>query len=357
VITGPRSAVTSAGNGSSSRRPRILGRRAGERALARPTSTSFGERAATWGPLAALVAMCVAFSIFADRFASVDNFQAILDSSAVLAVITVGLTFVLLLGAIDLSVEGVMATCGLGFSLLVLNNRNGWDLGLVAVIPIVVLGAGFGFTSGTLSSRLKVPSFMTTVGMSAIGVGIATLLFGGLQPNILDPALGRWTSGRWFGFTPLTFVAAGCVVIGALIQRHTRLGRYAMAIGSAEDIVALSGVNVSRYKGYAFALAGAFYGLGAVMMTTQLQAGVVEAPNGLNFTAITAAVVGGTLLSGGQGGVLQSAVGVLIVKVLENGLVLLDVSPYLQRAVQGVVVVAAVAAATWPLRARLRVVK
>jgi ribose transport system permease protein len=325
--------------------------------MAARAPSTLGERAATWGPLAALVVMCVVFSMFADRFASIRNLQAILDSAAVLAVVTVGLTFVLLLGSIDLSIEGVMATCGLAFSLLVLNNRNGWQLGLAAVIPVVVIGVAFGLTSGTVSSRLKVPSFMTTVGVSAIGVGIASLLFGGLQPNIVDPSLARWTSDRWLGFTPLTYVAIVGVVVGSLIQRHTRLGRYATAIGSAEDIVALSGVNVRRYKTAAFALAGAFYALAAVMITIQLQAGVVDAPVGLNFAAITAAVVGGTLLSGGQGGVLQSAVGVLIVKVLENGLVLLDVSPYIQRAVQGVIVVTAVAAATWPMRQRLRVVK
>lgn len=359
----PRPAVTSAGNGTASRRLGMLGRLVAvspgraERALAVREPAPVGERVTRWGPLAALIAMCLVFSVFADQFASVRNLRSILDSAAVLGVITVGMTFVLLLGAIDLSVEGVMATCGMTFSLLVLNNRNAADLGLLAVIPVVLIGAVFGFANGTLSTRLKVPSFMTTVGMSSIGIGIASLLFGGKQPSMLDGTVSDWQTGRWFGFTRLTYVAIVCVVIGYLVQRHTRLGRYATAIGSAEDIVALSGVNVRLYKSLAFAVAGAFYGVAAVMITVQLQVGDVNAALGLNFKAITAAVVGGTLLSGGKGGVLPSMVGVLIVTVLFNGLVLMDVSPYIQQAVQGVVVVAAVVAATWPLRERLRVVK
>jgi ribose transport system permease protein len=275
----------------------------------------------------------------------------------VLAIATVGMTFVLLLGAIDLSIEGVMATCVMVVALLVANSRNANDLGLLAVVPVIVVGAAFGLANGLITTRLKVPSFMTTVGMSAVGLGVAQLLFGGDQPRILDRSMRMWANGRLFGFSRATFVALACIAIGAFIQRSTRLGRYATAIGSAEDIVSLSGVNVRRYKCMAFALAGAFYAVAAVLIAMKQGVGNDTLTVNLNFTAITAAVVGGTLLSGGQGGVLQSMVGVLIVKVLENGLLLLDVKPEIQRAVQGVVVVAAVTAATWPLRERLRVVK
>ncbi|WP_241984779.1 ABC transporter permease [Cryobacterium adonitolivorans] len=280
-----------------------------------------------------------------------------LDSASVLAVITVGLTFVLLLGAIDLSIEGVMAASGLSVALLLANNRNDVDLGFVAIIAAVALGACFGLANGLLSTRLRIPSFMTTLGVSAIGIGVATVLFGGIQPTISSPAVAEWANGQVLGLTRLTFVAAFVVVVGVLIQRYTRIGRYARVIGGAEDLAALSGVRVARYKTLAFTLAGALYGLGGVMVTIQLGSGIVAAGAGQNFTAITAAVVGGTLLSGGRGGVIQSVVGVLIVTVLANGLVLIGVSPYVQKAVQGIIVVAAVAITTWPLRERMRVVK
>lgn len=312
---------------------------------------------ADFGPLGALLLLCVTFSVLSPQFATWGNFRNVLDSAAVLAVITVGLTFVLLLGAIDLSIEGVMATAALSVALLVANTRNDIDLGFIAIIAAVALGACFGLATGLLSTGLKIPSFMTTLGMSAIGIGIATVLFAGIQPTITSPVMKGWASGQWLGLTRLTFVAIAVVLVGLMVQKYTRLGRYARAIGGAEELALLSGIRVRRYKTIAFTFAGAVYGLAGVMITVQLGSGIVQAGVGQNFAAITAAVVGGTLLSGGRGGVLHSIVGVLIVTVLANGLVLIGVSPYVQGAVQGVIVVTAVTITAWPLRQRLRVVK
>lgn len=311
----------------------------------------------TWASLAALAVLVVVFSMLSPQFRTVGNLQQIVDAAAVLAVLATGITFVLLLGAIDLSLPGVVGACAMTVSLLVANSRTGLDLGLLGVVLTVVLGAAFGLLSGVVSSRLRIPTFMTTLGVSAIGLGIATMLFAGRRPVVLDEQLGSWATGRVAGFSVLSLVAIAAVAVGWAIQRWTRIGRHAVAIGGAEDIVALSGVRVARYKTLAFAVAGAFYGLGAVMVTARLGSGVVEAGAGLDFAAITAAVIGGTLLSGGRGGVLQSMIGVVVLTVLANGLILAGVSPYVQQAVQGVVVVVAVAAATWPVRHRLGVVK
>ncbi len=147
------------------------------------------------------------------------------------------------------------------------------------------------------------------------------------------------------------------MLLGWLVQRYSRLGRYAFAIGGAEEVLSLSGVKVAPYKVAVFTLAGAFYGLAGVMVTSQLGAGLVQAGRGYDFAAITAAVVGGTLLTGGRGGILHSAVGVLLVTVLTNGLVQIGVSPYWQGGVQGLIVVAAVAAAVLPQRRRNQVTK
>lgn len=309
------------------------------------------------GPPIALVVVVVAFSLLSPGFRSVGNAQNILDAAAVLAVVTCGTTFVLLMGSIDLSATGVMAASSLAVALLVENNRNGNDLGYAGIALAILLGAALGALSGLLLVVLKVPSFMTTLGVSAIGLGIATLLFAGVQPNIADPALESWARSRFLGFTYITYIAAGCVLLGWLIQRYSRIGRYAFAIGGAEEVLALSGVRVAPYKVAVFTLAGAFYGLGAVMVTSQLGAGLVQAGTDFTFSAITAAVVGGTLLVGGHGGVLHSAVGVLLIVVLNNGLIQVGVSPYWQGGVQGLIVVVAVAAAAIPLRRRNQVVK
>jgi ribose transport system permease protein len=309
------------------------------------------------GPPVALFVIVVVFSLLSPQFRTLDNFQNILDAASVLAVVTCGTTFVLLMGSIDLSAAGVMAASAIAVALLVENNRNGNDLGYLGIVIAVLLGAALGCLSGLLLVALKVPSFMTTLGVSAIGLGIATLMFAGIQPNISDPALESWATGRLLGFTYLTWIAVICLLLGWGIQRYTRLGRYAFAIGGAEEVLAFSGVKVAPYKVAVFTLAGTFYGLAAVMVTSQLGAGLVQAGADFSFSAITAAVVGGTLLTGGRGGVLHSAVGVLLIMVLTNGLVQIGVSPYWQGGVQGFIVVVAVAAAAVPLRHRNQVVK
>jgi ribose transport system permease protein len=280
-----------------------------------------------------------------------------MDTASVLAVVTCGITFVLLTGSIDLSAPGVMGAAAITVALLVANNRNDNDLGLIGVLIAVALAAALGCLSGLALVLLKVPSFMTTLGVSAIGLGVATLLFAGVQPNISDEMLAGLAVDRVLGFSYLTWLAVACLVIGYLIQRYSRLGRYAFAIGGAEEVLALSGVKVAPYKVAVFTLASAFYGLAGVMVTSQLSAGLVQAGKGYDFAAITAAVVGGTLLTGGRGGILHSAVGVLLVTVLANGMVQIGVSPYWQGGVQGLIVVAAVAAAVAPQRRRNQVTK
>ncbi|MDZ5662662.1 ABC transporter permease [Nocardioides sp. S-58] len=309
------------------------------------------------GPPIALVVIVGIFSVLSPDFRTVGNVQNILDAAAVLAVVTCGISFVLMMGSIDLSVPGVMGASAIAVALLVANNRNGNDWGLLGVLVAVLLGSALGCLSGMALVTLKVPSFMTTLGVSAVGLGVATLLFSGVQPNISDEMLRSWAVSRFLGLAYLTWIAVGCVLVGWLVQRYSRLGRYAYAIGGAEEVLSLSGVKVAPYKVAVFTLAGSFYGLAGVLVTSQLSAGLVQAGKGYDFAAITAAVVGGTLLTGGRGGVLHSAVGVLLVTVLTNGLVQIGVSPYWQGGVQGLIVVAAVSAAVIPQRRRNQVTK
>jgi ribose transport system permease protein len=310
------------------------------------------------GPLLALVVIVVVFSVWSSEFRTLGNLKNVMDTASVVTVVACGITFVLLTGSIDLSAPGVMGASALAVSLLVANSRNGHDLGLLGVLIAVGLGAALGCLSGLALTVLKVPSFMTTLGVSAIGLGLGILMSKTEPPVIHSDLLEGLALDRLLGFTHLTWLAAACVLVGWLIQRYTRLGRYAYAIGGAEEVLALSGVKVGPYKVAVFTLAGAFYGLAGVMATSQLGRGLVtEAGAGKDFAAITAAVVGGTLLTGGRGGVLHSVVGVLIVTVLTNGMVLIGVSPDWQRGVQGLIVVVAVAAAVAPLRHRNQVTK
>ena len=314
-------------------------------------------RIGPYAPTIALIALCALFTLINSTFLTIDNFRNIIDASAILMTVAVGLTFVILIGGIDLSVEGVIAASSVSVALLVANDHNGNNLGLIGVILAILVGTLFGLANGLIITRVKVPSFMATLGTWSVGLGVATVFFGGRVPNIHDQWLRDWELVRWFTFSPIIWIAVGVVIVGYVIQRYTRVGRYAYVIGGNEELAIQSGINVNRYKVLIFMLSGTLVGLSAVMVSARL--GIGDARLGANtlFAAVTAVVIGGTLLTGGRGGVLQTVIGVLIVNVINNGMVLAGVDPYLQKAVQGAIIVGAVTVTTWPLRSRLRMIK
>jgi ribose transport system permease protein len=258
-------------------------------------------------------------------------------------VLGLGATFIIIMGSIDLSIEGVLTLAAVIIAMLVLNGANSNDLGLLAIPIVLAVGALVGFVNGTVHVRLKVPSFMTTLGMWFIGVGIANALLGGIAVRINDPLIRALAIERFLGFPVGFWVALLCLAIAFVIQNHTRLGRHIYALGGGEELAALSGIPVARVRIMAFTLAGVFYAIGGILAAAQLGLGNAQIGGGRLFTTITAVVVGGTALSGGQGGVLQTLVGVLIVVVLSNGMVLMGVPPSYQRGVQGRMIIAAVA--------------
>lgn len=309
------------------------------------------------GPVVALVVLVAVFSITSPAFLTGGNLGIIGSQLSILLVLAVGLTFVILLGGIDLSSEGVMAASSLTFVLLASNDRNGNNFGWLAVAAGIGVGALFGLINGVLHVRLGIPSFIVTLGTGAIGIGVATVLFGGQPPRLLDSSLRAWGVGSVLGVSTLFYVALSVLVIAWLVQKYTRVGRYGYVIGGDQKIASLSGINVKKYKVGAFVISGTAAGLAGVMASAQLYVGDVQIGKNLLFTAISAVVVGGTLLSGGHGGVLKTLVGSLIIVVLGNGLILVGVRPEVQTAVQGLVIVVAVVVTSWPLRKRVRVVK
>ena len=335
-------------------------------ALTRPKLAFFGRDVGAaeirrhllaWAPAVALVVLCVGFAIGDPQFASTTNLRALASQAAVPLILATGMTFIILQGSIDLSVEGVMGASSLAFALLIHNSRTGLDLGIVALIGGTLLGACFGAANGILVTRLKIPSFMATLGMWSISGGIAMLISGGQPPQIRDMAMRMWALGDIIGVPHLTMVAVIFVAIGYVLQSYTRFGRYSYVVGGSEEIALLSGVAVNRHKILAFTFGGLAAGLAAALESSRLGLGHTEIGADQMFLTLTAVVIGGTSLSGGRGGVIQSAIGVLILTVLANGMIFVGVTPYLQKAVQGLIVLIAVVAATWHLRHRLRVVK
>jgi ribose transport system permease protein len=309
------------------------------------------------GPSVALIVLIAFFAAMSGQFLTVANAQAILTSSSVPVVLVVGMTFILLQGSIDLSVEGVMAAASMTTSLLIANTITGYDLGWLAILAGILLGLGFGLANGLEYTLMRMPSLIVTLATWFIGNGVATLLFPGRQPEILDRRLSELTMDNGSGLSALVYIAGLVAVTGYLLQSFTQFGRLCFAIGADEKITRQAGLPVRFHKLAAYALMGALSGAAGVMISAQLGIGNPQAGQGYLFPTISAAVVGGTLLSGGRGGVLHSLVGVLILQVLQNGMVQLGVDPYLRHIVEGATIVAALVVGNWRLRSRLRVVK
>ncbi len=311
------------------------------------------------GELGALVVLIVVFAALnPGSFLAIGNIRTILDQAATPLIVGVGATLVILMGSIDLSVEGIMGASGMAFVLTTANSRGSHDFGPLAFVIGIALGAAFGLVSGVLHTRLGVPSFIVTLGMWFVALGVATVLFGTDSiPLLPDGGIKTWPSDQTFGLPHSFELAALMVVLGIVITRYTKLGRFAYAIGNNEDVARNNGIAVGRTKIFVFATAGAFSGLAGVLGTLQLGAGSATVGTGTLFLTIAAVVIGGTSLSGGRGGILRTTLGVVLLTVLNNGLILSGVSPNVQSGVSGLILVVAIVAAAWPLRNRLRIVK
>jgi ribose transport system permease protein len=322
-----------------------------------------GHRRIEWRSLVevgALLALVVVFSLLnPESFPTLRNLRTILDQASIPLIVGVGATLVILMGSIDLSVEGVMGAAGMTFVLLSANSRGtGLELGLAAIVLAVAVGMVFGLLNGLILTRLKVPSFIVTLGMWFVGLGVATMLFGRQAiPFLTDRQLVAWPSNLTLGLPNSFLVAALVVVLGAGVAAYTTLGRFTYAIGDNELIARDNGVRVPRFKIYVFVIAGACSALAGVLASLQIGAGSATVGVGTLFLTIAAVVIGGTALSGGKGSILRTAVGVLILVTLNNGLILSGVNPNIENAVAGAVLVVAIIFAAWPHRSRLRVVK
>jgi ribose transport system permease protein len=300
-------------------------------------------RAAVWAPVGVLILLCLIIAAINPIFLSFGNFVRMSQDAMIPLVLGLGATFIVLMGSIDLSVEGVLTLSAVILSMLVLNGMNGSDLGVGGVLVVLLVGAFVGFVNGVIHVWLKVPSFMATLGSWFIAVGVANALLGGMATRINDPWIRGLAIKRVLGFPWGVWLALACLLVALAIQNYTRLGRYIYALGGGEELAALSGISVTRVRVATFTLAGVFYAIGGILAAAQLGLGNAQIGNGRLFTTVTAVVVGGTSLSGGQGGVLQTFVGVMIVVVLSNGMVLMGVPPSMQIGFQGLMIIGAVA--------------
>lgn len=295
-----------------------------------------------------LIALIGLFTLINPNFLNAANFARISIVAAPALMVAIGASFIIIMGSIDLSMEGIIATSAVIFGtvFVALGGSIGDGYGWVALPVTIITGAALGAVNGAFHVKLKIPSFMSSLAMGFAGTGIALLITTGERIQISDPGFRTLLTYRLAGFPLMAYLALGCTLLAWFVQEKTIIGRNFYAVGGGEDLAYASGLNVGRVRMIAFALAGAFYGIAALLAVARL--GIAETNTGANymFLSITAIVVGGTSLMGGIGGVWNTVIGVLIVNVISNGMVVVGLPRYLQDGVLGILIIAAVVLAT-----------
>ncbi|WP_223475548.1 ABC transporter permease [Oricola indica] len=300
-----------------------------------------------WAPVIVLIVLVLFFALMEPRFFSVRNFARIGISSAPALMIALGVTFIIIMGSIDLSMEGTVSVCAVAFAFAFI--AMGGTLASYAwlALPLaLVVGAAVGLINGLVHVKLRIPSFMASLAMGFVGTGFALLLTGGDRIRVEDELFRSLLTVRFLNFPIMVYVALGFLLIAWFIQSRTTLGRNFYAVGGGEELAHSSGLNVNRVRLMGFTLAGMFYAVGALLAVGRI--GIAETATGNNFmfVSITSVVVGGTALWGGIGGVWNTLVGVLIVNVINNGMVVIGLPGYVQDGVLGILVIIAVVLST-----------
>lgn len=300
--------------------------------------------------LAALVVMAIALSLATDTFLTVDNGVNVLRQIAVNLCLSIGMTLVILSGGIDLSVGSVLALSGAVAAGLLKNGVSLEFSGVMlqftplgAVVAGVAVGAALGCINGLTITQLRLPPFVATLGMLSVARGLTMLWTGGHPITGLGNDFGQLGVGQWLGVPMPVWVTGVLAAAFALIMQRTRFGRHVYAVGGNERAAALSGLNVRRIKAAVYTLGGALSGVAGLLSAARLNSATPNAGVGYELDSIAAVVIGGASLSGGRGSIFGTVLGCLIIGVLNNGLVLLKVSPFWQQVVKGLVILLAVA--------------
>jgi ribose transport system permease protein len=301
----------------------------------------------------ALFLMILALSLHPEvssTFLSGENALNVLRQISINLCLSIGMTLVILSGGIDLSVGSVLAFTGAVAAGLM---KTGLELPLFgvlvkftvfgAIVASITIGTLLGAFNGWVITRFKLPPFVATLGMLSVARGLTQLWTKGFPVTGLGADFGFIGTGRWLGLPMPAWISALLVAVFVVVTRKMRLGRYIYAVGGNERAAQLSGVNVRRVKLWVYTLAGGLAGVAGLLLTARLDSATPTAGMGYELDSIAAVVIGGTSLRGGRGHVVGTLLGCLIIGVLNNGLVLLEVSPLWQQVIKGLVILGAVA--------------
>lgn len=289
-------------------------------------------------PFATLLSLFVVLSVVSPSFLTSTNLASVVRQTAVINIMALGMTMVIVAGGIDLSVGSILAFGGLMGTMAL---ERG-----VAALPAVLVGvaggAGWGFLNGFLTTRLKISPFIVTLGTLGIVRGITLIISDGLPVHNLPSSFSYLGEGTLAGVPFVLWLLLGSALAVHFILEHTVLGRAAFAIGSNPEAAYYAGISLAFHTTAVYTLCGALTGLAGMIEASRLMTGQPTAGQGYELQAIAAVVIGGGSLRGGEGTVAGTLIGALIMGLLSNGSDLLGISPYLQQAIIGAVIILAV---------------
>nr|WP_277750082.1 ribose ABC transporter permease [Falsirhodobacter deserti] len=290
-------------------------------------------------PLIGLIVVSVLMGFASDNFFSVSNIFNVLRQVSIIAILAVGMTFVILTGGIDLSVGAVMALAGtIAAGLMVNMGMPGW-VGLLAGIGV---GVVLGIFNGFLVAWGRMPAIIVTLATMGMARGLG-LIYSGGYPISGIPSWISWFGVGRIGIVPVPVIAM--VIIYALawvLLQRTAFGRHVYAIGGNELAAKLSGVKTQRVKLAVYAISGLTAALAAIILTGRLMSGQPNAGVGFELDAIAAVVLGGTAIAGGRGLILGTLIGAILLGILNNGLNLMGINPYMQDVIKGLIILLAI---------------
>lgn len=289
-------------------------------------------------PFLSLIVLFVALSIASPYFLTANNLASVARQTAVFNTMALGMTIVIVSGGIDLSVGSILGLSGLIGTMAL---ERGYPIGIGVLIGVAA-GTLCGFSNGLMVTRLRIPPFVVTLGTLGIFRGLALIFSNGLPVHKIPAGFSFLGEGNLAGVPFVVWMLVICAVAVHVVLEHTRLGRYAFAIGSNRVASVYAGIPVSFHVTSVYAIGGALTGLAGMIEASRLMTGQPTAGQGYELQAIAAVVIGGGSLNGGEGSVVGTLIGAFIMGLLSNGADLLNISNYWQQVIIGSVIILAV---------------
>lgn len=291
------------------------------------------------GILAGLLILCIGLSILTDKFATTTNFFNIVKQITINLYLACGMTFVILLGGIDLSVGSVIAVAGCISAGMA--TWNGLPVA-VAILIGILCGILIACINGLIVSRTTIPAFITTLATMNIGRGIARVYTNNQTISVLQPSYTFLGTGKIFGIPVQLFMIIAIIALCSFILNRTQLGKHIYAVGGNKTAAEYSGINTKKVTFLVFAFSGFLAAIAGILTCGRTFSATISMGQSAEMDAIAAVVLGGTSMSGGKGRISGTVIGVLIIGVLNNGMNLLGIDSSWQYIVQGIVILIAV---------------